>query len=144
MFRHNSHRPRPTLANRHNALVQVARLQARNLMAFTPKQLVQAYGFNQLSQTGSGQTIALIDAYYDPTIQSDIATFSCTYGLAPLDGKNGDGTFTQPDLTSNKVQSPAGDDWTLETDLDVHSRSNVRDFPQPPACSEGTSVVRFP
>src|SRR6516225_5225514 len=106
MFRHNSHRPRPTLANRHNALVQVARLQARNLMAFTPNQIVHAYGFDQiefnngtLTGDGSGRIIALVDAYYDPTIQSDIATFSCTYGLAPLDGKNGDGTFTQPDLT---------------------------------------------
>jgi subtilase family serine protease len=95
-------------------------------MAFTPKQIVHAYGFDQIKfkngtvpGDGSGQTIALVDAYYDPTIKSDITTFSSTYGLAPLDGKNGDGTFTQLDLTGNKVQSPAGDDWTLETALDV-------------------------
>src|SRR6516162_3993646 len=126
MFHHNSRRPRPPHAKRHSARVQVERLEARNLMAFTPKQIVHAYGFDQIKFNngtvigdGSGQTIALVDAYYDPTIQSDIATFSSTYGLAPLDGKNGDGTFTQLDLTGNKVQSPAGDDWTLETALDV-------------------------
>jgi subtilase family serine protease len=104
---------------RRRARIHVEQLEARNLMSFTPKQLVQAYGFNQLSQTGSGQTIALIDAYYDPTIQSDLASFSTTYGLAQLDGLNGDGTFTQVDLTGNKTQSPPGDDWTLETALDV-------------------------
>src|SRR5262249_29843648 len=89
------------------------------LMSFTPQQIVHAYGFDQLSLNGSGQTIALIDAYYDPTIKSDVANFSTKYGLPQLDGLSGDGSFTQVDLTGNKTPSPSGDDWTVETALDV-------------------------
>jgi subtilase family serine protease len=95
-------------------------------MSFSPKQIVHAYGFDQIKFNngtvigdGSGQTIAIVDAYYDPTIKSDVSTFSSTFGLPQLDGKNGNGTFTQVDLTGNKVQSPPGDDWTVETALDV-------------------------
>src|SRR5262249_36921647 len=104
----------------------VEQLEARNLMSFTPKQIVHAYAFDQIKfnngtviGNGAGQTIAIVDAFYDPTIKSDFSTFSSTYGLAQLDGKNGDGTCTQVDLTGNKVQWPPGDDWTLETALDV-------------------------
>jgi subtilase family serine protease len=107
---------------RRRARIHVEQLEARNLLSFTPKQIVHAYGIDQLYNSGlngSGQTIAIIDAYYTPTIQSDLATFSTTYGLAQLDGKNGDGTFTQVDLTNNQTPSPAGDDWTLEVSLDV-------------------------
>ena len=95
------------------------------LSVFTPAQIVHAYGIDQLAfkngtvkGDGTGETIAIVDAYFDPTIQSDLSTFSQEFNLAPLDGKNGDGTFTQLDL-SNKTLSPPGDDWTLETALDV-------------------------
>ena len=41
------------------------------LLAYSPSQISQAYGFNQISfggvtGNGAGQTIALIDAYNDP------------------------------------------------------------------------------
>ena len=42
---------------------------------YTPAQIQQAYGFNQVSNNGSGETIAIVDAYNDPNIQSDLATF---------------------------------------------------------------------
>jgi subtilase family serine protease len=92
------------------------------LMSFTPKQIVHAYGFDQLFSkglSGAGQTIAIIDAYYDPSIAGDLTAFNNAYGLPKLDGLNGDGTFKQVDLTGAKVQSPSGDDWTMETALDV-------------------------
>jgi hypothetical protein len=107
---------------RRRARIHVEQLEARNLLSFTPKQIVHAYGIDQLYNSGlngSGQTIAIIDAYYTPTIQSDLTTFSTTYGLAPLDGLNGHGTFKQVDLTGNQTPSPPGDDWTLEVSLDV-------------------------
>src|SRR5262245_28507794 len=105
--------------NRRTARIHVEQLEARNLMSFTPQQIVHAYGFDQLSLNGSGQTIAIIDAYYDPTIKSDLANFSTKYGLSQLDGLNGNGSFAQVDLTGNKTLSPSGDDWTVETALDV-------------------------
>jgi subtilase family serine protease len=95
------------------------------LSVYTPAQIQHAYAVDQVlfnngavKGDGSGQTIAIVDAYYDPTIASDMAAFDKKFNLTPLDGKNGDGTFTQLDL-SNKTLSPPGDDWTVETALDV-------------------------
>jgi subtilase family serine protease len=113
--------------NRRKARIHVEQLEARNLMSFTPAQIVHAYGFDKISPPGGrgfGQTIAIIDAYYDPTIKTDLSNFSTKYGLAQLDGPTNplDGTFTQVDLTgggNGKIQSPPGDDWTVETALDV-------------------------
>ena len=50
---------------------------------YTPSQIQQAYQFNQVSDNGSGETIAIVDAYNDPNLQSDLATFDGAYGLAP-------------------------------------------------------------
>jgi subtilase family serine protease len=96
------------------------------LSAYTPIQIRHAYGFDQVSvanlvnagNEGAGQTIAIVDTYFDATIQKDLEGFNQRFGLPQLDGKGGDGTFTQFDL-SNKTPSPVGDDWTLETALDV-------------------------
>jgi len=101
-------------------------LEARTLpSAYTPAQIVNAYGFNQIAfnsgavkGNGAGETIAIVDAYYDATIKNDLSTFSSQYGLPQLDGIGGDGVFKQVDL-SHGTSSPPGDDWTLETALDV-------------------------
>src|SRR5438128_479824 len=47
---------------------------------YTPAQIRQAYGFNQISFNGvtgdgTGETIAIVDAYDDPTIASDLHQF---------------------------------------------------------------------
>jgi subtilase family serine protease len=117
----------PDLKRRRRARLRVEQLEDRTLLSvssfappYTPAQIRHAYGFDQLaaSNTGAGQTIAIVDAYYDPTIASDVATFSSQFGLPQLDGLNGNGTFTQIDL-SNRTLSPSRDDWTIETALDV-------------------------
>jgi subtilase family serine protease len=53
---------------------------------YTAAQIRRAYGFDQLPLNGSGQIIAVIDAYDDPTIGQDLATFDRAMGLpnAPL------------------------------------------------------------
>ncbi len=48
---------------------------------YSPAQIRHAYGVDQLSQDGSGQTIAIVDAYDDPTIAADLATFDSQFGL---------------------------------------------------------------
>src|SRR5262249_17869548 len=75
------------------------------------------YGFNLVGD-GSGQTIAIVDAYHSPNIQSDLKAFSQKYGLPLLDGLNGNGKFTHLDLSRGTL-SPRNDDWTMETALDV-------------------------
>src|ERR1700693_1141808 len=49
---------------------------------YSPAQIRAAYGFNQLSLNGAGQTIAIVDAYNDPTIKADLAKFDSQFGIA--------------------------------------------------------------
>lgn len=64
---------------------------------YTPAEMTTAYninktiyyqqyannsGYNIVRGTGAGQTIAIIDAYSEPTIASDLSTFDSTFGLA--------------------------------------------------------------
>jgi len=78
--------------------------------SFAPQQIIQAYGLNQLQSAGDlgqGQTIAIVDAYGSPTIQSDLSAFNSYYNI------QGTGTL--------KVVGTAGSNsnWALETSLDV-------------------------
>jgi subtilase family serine protease len=73
-----------------------------------PGQFRAAYGFNRIPNQGKGQTIAIIDAYDDPNIESDVA-FYLSY-------------FHLPACSFQKVVigNPGGNgDWALETSLDI-------------------------
>src|SRR5205807_2387787 len=48
---------------------------------YTPSQIRHAYGFDQLTSTGAGQKIAIVDAYGNGNIQSDLNTFCSQYNL---------------------------------------------------------------
>ncbi len=53
----------------------------------TPTQIKAAYGFSSIKfgnvvGDGSGETIAIVDAYNDPNILSDLAKFDAQFGLA--------------------------------------------------------------
>jgi hypothetical protein len=95
--------------------VTVEELEPRNLLSiFTPAQIRHAYGFDQVAfgsfrGDGSGQMIAIVDAYDDPRIASDLHTFDQTFGLA------------DPTLTKATPQGlPATNaGWALEISLDV-------------------------
>src|SRR4051794_27169422 len=57
--------------------------------SLTPAQVRHAYGFDQITfqngtvvGNGAGQTIAIVDAYDDPKIASDLAAFDSQFGLA--------------------------------------------------------------
>ena len=85
---------------------------------FTPAQIRHAYGIDQINfgsitGDGSGQTIAIVDAYNAPRINSDLTTFDSTFGLsAPPSFKiiNETGGTRLP-------RNNAG--WALEVSLDV-------------------------
>ncbi|HTQ29593.1 MAG TPA: chitobiase/beta-hexosaminidase C-terminal domain-containing protein, partial [Opitutaceae bacterium] len=76
---------------------------------YTPQQIRHAYGFDQLSTTGAGQTIAIVDAYGSPTIQADLDTFCAQFGIPS---------------TTVAIYYPQGtpgtnSGWASETSLDV-------------------------
>jgi hypothetical protein len=87
---------------------------------FSPAQVRHAYGFDQITFNngtiqgdGTGQTIAIVDAYDSPNVASDLATFDAAFGLpAP--------SFTKVNQ-SGGTNYPAGADsnWSLEIGLDV-------------------------
>src|SRR5271166_3820452 len=81
---------------------------------YTPAQIQQAYGFNSIALNGSGETIAIVDAYDDPNIQADLTTFDNRFGLPTP-------TVTRVNETggtSLPKSDPTGG-WELEESLDV-------------------------
>lgn len=95
-----------------------------NICGYVPKQLRSAYNLDTWSRfgvNGSGQTVAIIDAYASPSIQSDVNQYSAQNGepqLAP-------GQYTQivPDpsefVDTALCQQPSG--WQGEQTLDVEA-----------------------
>jgi subtilase family serine protease len=59
-----------------------------SIQGYTPAQIRTAYDFSQItfpsgtSADGAGQTIAIVDAYNDPNITSDLSVFDTQFGLA--------------------------------------------------------------
>ena len=88
-------------------------------------QLQKAYGVDTLVSQGidgSGQTVAIVDAYGSPTILTDANKFSQVAGLPPLvNGQNFE--IVGPNGTVNKPESPAQDPlgWQAEVTLDVEA-----------------------
>jgi hypothetical protein len=63
-------------------LTLIADASSSTVSGYTPAEMRAAYGFGAVSGTGAGQTIAIIDAYNDPDISSDLNTFDSHFGLA--------------------------------------------------------------
>jgi uncharacterized repeat protein (TIGR01451 family) len=108
--------------------------------AFSPSQILTAYGISSISVngvagTGSGQTIAIIDAYNDPDIISDAATFSTQFGLPQFNA--GGPTFTVLSESGNAIANQTGSPssptnatagstgWGTEISLDVEWAHSV-------------------
>ena len=88
--------------------------------AYTPTQIKNAYGFNLInngtSADGTGTTIAIVDAYDDPTAAADLATFDTAFGLAAPP------SFAVVSQTGSTTALPGVDPtggWEVEESLDV-------------------------
>src|SRR5205809_4483431 len=87
---------------------------------FTPQQVRHAYGFDQVSFSGgikgdgAGQTVAIVDAFDNPSISSDLHTFDSKFGLsdAPVFKK-----ISQTGGSTSSISRDSG--WAWETALDV-------------------------
>jgi subtilase family serine protease len=58
--------------------------QPWNVTGYTPQQIRGAYGVSGSGMTGTGQTVAIVDAYASPTMQNDANQFSQVTGNQPL------------------------------------------------------------
>jgi hypothetical protein len=88
-------------------------------VGYAPAQVRHAYGFDSLSfnygavaADGSGQTIAIVDAYDDPNIATDLKAFDTQFGLP-------DPTFTKVAQDGSATYPLADSGWATEIALDV-------------------------
>ena len=90
----------------------------------SPAMIKEAYDLNNLnfsvngkavSADGAGETIAIVDAFADPNIASDLQTFDANFGIS---NNNASGQFV---LTVDTPQGPVATDagWATEESLDV-------------------------
>jgi hypothetical protein len=87
---------------------------------FNPSQMRTAYGLNQVANQGQGMTVAIVDAFGDPNITTDLSIFSSQFGLPQMNGVGGNPTF-QILIPPGQVSNPPlpGNPWPGEISLDV-------------------------
>jgi N-acetylneuraminic acid mutarotase len=82
---------------------------------YGPADLQSAYSLP--ANGGAGQTIAIVDAYDDPTAEADLATYRQQYGLPACTTANG--CFSKVDQTGGTSYPPANGSWDGEISLDL-------------------------
>ena len=112
--------------------------QGSTIVYYTPSQIQTAYGFNKVSvggfsltpanynaTAGAGETIAIVDAYDDPNIASDLVGFDTYFGL-PGTNASVPGTTNSVFNFFTKVNEYGGTNypavsvgWSREIALDV-------------------------
>ncbi|WP_265562903.1 hypothetical protein [Streptomyces hygroscopicus] len=83
---------------------------------YGPSDLQSAYNLPS-STAGSGRTVAIVDAYDDPTAESDLATYRSQYGLPACTTANG--CFRKVNQTGGTTYPSADPGWAGEISLDL-------------------------
>ena len=77
-------------------------------LGIQPLQVKAAYGFNRIPNLGQGQTIAIVDPFDAPNIESDLAFYANYYHMTPCN------------FHKVKIGNPQPDtDWAVVISLDV-------------------------
>ncbi|MGW7424277.1 S53 family peptidase [Streptomyces sp. NPDC054813] len=92
---------------------------------YSPTNLRAAYGLTSAAASnGSGETIAIVDAYNDPNAESDLATYRSYYGLSACTTANG--CFKKVSQTGSTTSLPSSDaGWSEEISLDLDMASAI-------------------
>ncbi len=83
----------------------------------SPAKIKSVYNFPTSTTAGTGKVIAIVDAYDDPTAESDLAVFSSQYGLPACTTANG--CFKKVNQTGGTSYPRTDSGWALEISLDV-------------------------
>lgn len=97
--------------------------RTRPLAAFTPADVQKAYNLKGLKSGGA--TVAIVDAYGYPTLESDLAKFRSTYDLPPCTIKNGCLTVVGEDGGKPPSGDSGATNWDLEQALDLDMVSSA-------------------
>jgi subtilase family serine protease len=93
---------------------------------YTPLQIKNAYGFNQVASKGNLKVIGIVDAYDNPHAAENLQVFSQRFSLNQMYGTPGNQTCTikngphpcfQKVYANTKPSPNAG--WAVESDLDL-------------------------
>ncbi|WP_328481098.1 S53 family peptidase [Streptomyces sp. NBC_00377] len=92
---------------------------------YGPSDLQDAYGLTDAaSSSGSGETIAIVDAYDDPNAAADLAKYRTYYGLPACTVANG--CFKKVSQSGSTTSLPSADSgWAEEESLDLDMASAV-------------------
>jgi len=92
---------------------------------FGPTDLQAAYGLTSAAASnGSGETIAIVDAYNDPNAEADLATYRSYYGLSACTTANG--CFKKVSQTGSTTGLPSSNTgWAEEISLDLDMASAI-------------------
>ena len=86
----------------------------------SPANLISAY---KLPSGGSGQTVALVDAYNDPNAASDLGVYRSQYGLPACTAASG--CFRQVSQTGSTSLPRSNSGWAGEESLDIDMVSAI-------------------
>jgi hypothetical protein len=89
---------------------------------YSPKDLREAYGLPEGS-SGSGQTVAVVEAYSDPDAESDLAAYRGAYGLSSCSATGG--CLRQVDQSGGSSLPAANAKWAEETSFDLDMVSAI-------------------
>ena len=83
----------------------------------SPATIKSVYSFPTGNAAGAGKTIAIVDAYNDPTAESDLGVFSQAFGLPACTTANG--CFSKVNQTGGTSYPSTDAGWALEISLDI-------------------------
>jgi hypothetical protein len=95
---------------------------------YSPSQLQTAYGFNNIAflsgknyntTAGAGVTVAIVDAFNDPTVLQDANVFSQQFGLPQFNSGAGTPTLTVVNQAGGSALPATDPGWAQEISLDV-------------------------
>ncbi|MEU5797199.1 S53 family peptidase [Streptomyces sp. NPDC047813] len=92
---------------------------------YGPADLQSAYGLTSAAASkGTGETIAIVDAYNDPNAEADLGKYRSYYGLSSCTKANG--CFKQVSQTGATTSLPTSDSgWSEEISLDLDMASAI-------------------
>ncbi len=91
---------------------------------YGPSDLQSAYGLTAMSAaSGAGQTVAIVDAFDDPSAEADLGVFRSYYGLPACTTANG--CFRKVNQTGGTSYPTSNASWGQEISLDLDMVSSI-------------------
>jgi subtilase family serine protease len=109
--------PGPVAAGDSRCYAWVTPFATTSPTGLSPATIKSVYSFSTSLTVGSGQTIAIVDAYDDPTAEKDLGVFSNQFGLPACTTANG--CFKKVNQTGGTSYPRKNSGWALEISLDV-------------------------